>query len=94
MTKENSDLDHSTTTDKENDYLDKLYSKQTSYSQNIDESSSQNPKKKLWTPTEVSHRTNNCKLGQQARQSCGQVRGSALEQGQQVHAWQVRDIVL
>lgn len=49
---ENSDLDHSTTTDKENDYLDKLYSKQTSYSQSIDESSSQNPKKKLWTPTE------------------------------------------
>jgi hypothetical protein len=94
MTKENSDLDHSTTTDKENDYLDKLYSKQTSYSQSIDESSSQNPKKKLWTPTEVSHRINNCELGQQASQSCGQVRGSALEQGQQVHAWQVRDIVL
>lgn len=34
-TKENSDLhliDHSATTDKENDYQDKLYSKQTSYS--------------------------------------------------------------
>lgn len=42
-TKENSDLhliEHSTTTDKENDYLDKLYSKQTSYSQNFEESSS------------------------------------------------------
>jgi hypothetical protein len=96
-TKENSDLhliEHSTTTDKENDYLDKLYSKQTSYSQNFDESSSQNPKKKLWTSLEVSYCIINWELGQQACQSCGQVRGSALEQGQQVHAWQVRNIVL